>query len=180
MRRWTLAGRRSLILSVVLHALLLIVVYVFQSMIFPYLRLYGMIPLLLPIVSTGVAVYEGHNAGGVTGIFAGILCDISFNEPAGLFTVILTLMGLLIGILADTVIARGFVTFFFCCVAALAVCAFAQMFPLLFYENVSQAPLLMTALWQTVYSLVFTVPLWFFTRALGKRAQRASPSGRPL
>lgn len=175
MRRWSFAKRRSLVVSVLLHALLLIIVYVFQRMIFPYVRLFGLIPLLLPIAGTGVAMYEGSYAGGVTGIFAGILCDVSFNEPAGVFTVLLTMTGLLIGTLADTIIARGFVTYFISCIAVLAVSAFAQMFPLLFFEKVSPTPLLMTALWQTVYSLIFTVPLWFFVRSLGKRAQRARP-----
>jgi len=172
--------RRTQIISIILHAVLLLTVYVFQGLIFPYLRLYGLAPLLLPIVSTGVAVYEGRFAGGVTGLFAGILCDVSFNEPAMVFTVLLTLTGLLVGTLADTVIMRGFATYFLSCVAVLAISAFAQMFPIIFFEGVQPQQLLRTALWQTVYSLVFTLPIWFSVRALGKRAQRVSPSGRPL
>ena len=172
MNRWTFASRRALVVSIVLHALLITVVYVLQRMIFPYLRLSGFVPLLLPIVSTGIAVYEGRYAGGIAGIFTGILCDISFNESAGVFTLLLTILGMLVGILADTIITRGFVTFFLCCIGVLTICAFAQLFPLLFFENVPSKPLLMTALWQTIYSLIFTVPLWFFARALGRRAQR--------
>jgi rod shape-determining protein MreD len=172
--------RRTLIVSIALHALLLMIVYIFQSMIFPYLRLAGLAPLLLPIVSTGVAVYEGRYAGGITGIFAGILCDVSFNEPTGVFTVLLTFSGLLIGTMADTVITRGFATFFLSCVVVLAVSALVQMFPLVFFEEVPPRVLWATALWQTVYSLVLAIPIWFFVRALGKRAQRVSPPGRPL
>jgi len=166
LKRWTSA------VSLILHALLLIIVYVFQGMVFPYMRLIGLVPLLLPVVSTGAAVYQGRIAGGVVGIFAGILCDISFNAPVGTFTVLLTMTGLIVGSLADTVMARGFATFYICCAVVLAVSAFAQMFPLLFFENVPPTPLLVTALWQTVYSLIFALPIWFFVRALGKRAQR--------
>jgi len=172
--------RRTLIVSILLHALLLILVYIFQSMIFPYLRLAGLAPLLMPIVSTGVAVYEGRDAGGIMGMFAGIFCDVSFNEPVGVFTVLLTVMGLIIGTLADTTITRGFVTYFLCCVAVLAVSALIQMLPLLFLLNVPIQPLISVAIQQTLYSLIFTLPIWFFVRALGKRAQRVSPSGRPL
>ena len=172
--------RRTLIISMALHALLLMIVYIFQSMIFPYLRLAGLAPLLLPIVSTGVAVYEGRYTGGIVGLFAGILCDISFHQPAGVFTVLLTLTGLLIGTLADTIITRGFVTFFLSCLTVLAVSVFVQMFPLVFFEDVPPRLLWSTALWQTVYSLIFALPIWFAVRALGKRAQRVSPSGRPL
>ena len=161
-----------MVVTIILHGLLLMIVYIFQGVIFPYLRLLGFVPLLLPIVSTGVAVYEGRYAGGITGIFAGILCDISFNEPAGVFTVLLTMSGLLIGMLADTVMTRSFATYIISCIIVFAVSSFAQMFPLLFFENVPPRPLLVTALWQTVYSFIFVFILWFFVRALGKRAAK--------
>ena len=172
--------RRTLIVSIAFHALLLIIVYIFQSMIFPYLRLAGLAPLLLPVVSTGAAVYEGRYTGGIMGIFAGVLCDVSFHQPTGLFTVLLTLTGLLIGTLADTVITRGFVTYFLSCAAVLALTALVQMVPIVFIVGVPPRLLWATALWQTLYSLVFALPIWFAVRALGKRAQRVSPSGRPL
>ena len=180
MKRWTLLSRWTAVVSTLYHALLLVVVYLLQDMVFPYLRFFGLIPLLLPIVSTGAAVYQGRAAGGMVGIFAGILCDISLNQPVGLFTVFLTLSGLFVGVLADTVMARGFATYTISCAAVLALSAFLQMFPLLFFERVAATPLLNLALRQTVYSLVFSFPIWFFMRALGKRAQRIAPSGKPL
>jgi len=127
-----------------------------------------------------VAVYEGRFTGGVMGLFAGIFCDISFNEPTMVFTVLLTFTGLLVGTLADTVIMRGFSTYFLSCIAVLVVTAFVQMFPIVFFEDVQPQQLLRTALWQSGYSLIFALPIWFPVRALGKRAERVSPSGRPL
>ena len=180
MKQWTLQKRWTLIVLIILHAMLLVIAYILQGMIFPYLRFFGLVPLLLPIASTGVAVYQGSFAGGVVGIFAGILCDVSFNEPAGTFTVLLTFTGLFIGVLADTVMARGVVVYFISCVVVLAASAFVQMFPLLFFQDVSPRPLLTMALRQTVYSLIYAVPIWFFVRALGKWTQKISPSGRPL
>ena len=172
--RWTF------VVSIIFHALLLLIVFSLQDIVFLYIKISGLVPLLLPIVSTGVAVYQGHITGGVVGIFAGILCDVTFNEPAGTFTILLTLTGLFIGFLSDTVMARGFATYLICCAAVLAVSAIAQLFPLLFFENVQPRPLLLMALRQTVYSLFYAAPIWFFVRALGKRAQRFAPSGRPL
>ena len=180
MKQWTLQNRWIFLVSVVFHALLLMAVFVLQDIVFLYLRVAGIVPLILPLVSTGAAVYQGRVAGGVVGLFAGILCDISFNAPAGVFTVLLTVTGIFVGFLADTVMARGFVTYIISCAAVLAVSAFAQMFPLMFFVDVPSAPLLMMALRQTVYSLIFALPLWFFARALGKRAQRVSPAGKPL
>ena len=180
MKKWTLKNQWTSLVTIFFYALLLLMVYVLQDVVFPYLKVGGLIPLLLPIVSTGAAVYQGHIAGGVVGIFAGILCDITFIKPVGLFTVLLTITGLLIGILADTVMARGVVTYFISCAAVLVIAAFVQMFPLLFLERVASTPLLTTALRQTIYSLFYALPIWFFVRALGKRAQRISPTGRPL
>ena len=180
MKQWTLHNRWTFAVSIVLHAVLLMSVYLLQSIFFPYLKFFGLVPLLLPIVSTGVAVYQGRVAGGIAGLFAGILCDISFNQPTGFFTVLLTFTGLFVGILADTVIARGLATYSISCLAVLVLSALAQMLPLLVFENVPLRPLLTLALRQTVYSLIFAFPIWFFVRALGKRAQRVSPSGKSL
>ena len=179
MNQWTFQRRWTFAVSIIFHAILLMIVFLLQGIIFPYIKFSGLVPLLLPIVSTGTAVYQGRDAGGIAGLFAGILCDITFNEPVGVFTVLLTFTGLLVGIVADTVMARGIATYFICCAAVLACSAFAQMFPLLFFENVPSTPLLLMALRQTVYSLIYAFPIWFFVRALGKRAQRFLPSGRP-
>ena len=174
MKRWTLQKRWTFMVSIIFHAALLMIVYLLQGVILPYLKFYGLVPMLLPIVSTGVAVYQGRVAGGIVGIFAGILCDISLNQPTGVFTVLLTLLGLFIGFLADTVIARGVAIYYIACAVVLFISAFAQLFPLMFFENVSSVPLWRMSLWQTLYSLLFAFPIWFFVRALGKRALRVS------
>jgi len=173
-------NKREMFISILLHALLLTGVYVFQGMIFPFMRFNGLVPLLLPIASTGIALYEGRDTGGIAGLFAGILCDISFNQPAGVFTVFLTLAGLVVGTLADTVILRGFVTYYIACAAVLVASVFVQMFPLMVLPDysVSLLPLIPVALQQTIYSLIFAFPIWFFIRELGKRADRVSSSGK--
>ena len=174
--------KRDLLISIFLHALLLVVVYVFQGVILPFMRLNGLVPLLLPIAGAGVALYEGRDTGGIVGLFAGILCDVSFNQPAGTFTVLLTLTGLIIGTLADTVILRGFVTYYLSCTTVLIISAFVQMFPLIIspFQSIPVQSLISTAIQQTIYSLIFALPIWFFVRALGKYTERVSPSGRPL
>jgi len=172
--------KKALIISILLHALLLITVYVFQGVIFPYMRLGGLVPLLLPVAAAGIALYEGRYIGGVYGLVAGILCDISFNQPAGVFTVFLTLTGLIVGTLADTVILRGFVTYYISCAAVLVLTALVQMFPMIVLPtyNIPAYVLLPTAIRQTVYSLILAFPIWFFVRALGNWTDKVSPSGR--
>jgi len=170
--------RRILIISILLHTLLLVTVYVFQGAILPFMRLGGLVPLLLPVASTGVALYEGRDIGGLTGLFAGVLCDISFNEPIGAFTVLLTLTGLCIGALSDAAIVPGFVTYYLSCFAVLIASTFVQMFPLIVLQNIPVQLLMATAIQQNIYSLVLALPIWFFVRALGRRLERLSSPGR--
>jgi cell shape-determining protein MreD len=138
------------------------------------MRLDGLVPLMLPVAAAGVALYEGRYVGGITGLFAGILCDISFNAPAGTFTVLLTLMGLGVGVLSETVFLPGFVTYMLTSAGVLIICAFVQMMPFMIMpaNPVPMMMLLTTAGWQTLYSMALAIPIWFFVRALGKRADR--------
>ena len=172
--------KRALIVKILLHALFILGVYVFQGIIFPFVRIYGLVPLMLPVACVGIALYEGRYTGGVAGLFAGILCDISFNQPAGVFTVLLTFTGLLVGTMAETVILRGFIIYYINCAAVLIVCTFVQMFPLIISPDrfVSTQALISTAIQQTVYSLILAFPIWFFVRALGKHSERFLPMGR--
>ena len=173
--------KRKLVISILLHALFLISVYTLQGVILPFLRINGLVPLLLPIASAGIALYEGRITGGIAGLFAGILCDISFNQPAGVFTVFLTLTGLFIGTLADAYILRGFVIYYITCAFILILSAFVQIFPhLLTFDEIPMQSLMSTAIQQTIYSLILAFPIWFFVRALGKHAERFTPSGRPV
>lgn len=161
------------IVPTALHALLIVAVYSFQSMFFPYLQVGGLVPLLLPIVSTGTALYQGRHAGGISGLFSGILCDLSFNQPLGVFTVVLTFTGIFVGILSENLLARRLGSYIITCVFILTLCAFVQLFPLLFFVGVPVAPLINTAIWQTVYSMIFIIPLWFFIRALARMSENA-------
>jgi len=170
--------KKALIITTLLHGLLIVTVYVLQGIILPYIRIGGLVPMLLPIVCAGIALYEGRYKGGIAGLFAGILCDVSFNQPVGVFTVFLTLTGLVLGTLSDTVIMKGFVTYYISCAVVLVLSAMVQMFPLIVFREVPVQALLGTAIQQTIYSLVLAFPIWFFVQALGRRTERVSPSGQ--
>jgi rod shape-determining protein MreD len=172
MERKTMRPKRDFIIKLMFRILLLLSVYILQAMVFPYLPLWGVTPVLLPMVVVGVALFEGYVTGGIFGIFAGILCDMSFNQPTIMFTLVLTGVGLLVGLMSDTVLARGFPSFLLCSILALMITAFFQMFGLLFYENVPLASLIDTALYQTLYSIIFSIPMYYASRAISRRVQR--------
>ena len=100
--------RRKFIVSLLLHVPFLLILYVLQATVFTSLPLFGVKPLILPVAVVGVALFEGSTKGGVFGLFAGMLCDLSFNQPTVQFTLMLTVLGILAGLVCDTVLARGF------------------------------------------------------------------------
>ena len=155
-----------------LHVLFLLTVFVIQSLVFPYLIPLGIVPVILPLAVVGVAIFEGSFRGGIFGLFAGMLCDVSFNQPLILFTLMMTLVGLLVGVISDMMIAQGFPSFLVTSLIVLAIVAFAQMFSPLFFRGVPFPVLFRTALFQTLISAVFTLPMYFVARALGRSIQK--------
>jgi rod shape-determining protein MreD len=151
------------------HIIFLFTIYVLQSMVFTYIPINGIVPLLLPVAVAGIAVFEGASRGGGYGLLAGMLCDISFNQPIAEMTVFLTLVGITIGALSETIMAKGFPSFFICCLSTLILTSFVQMFSLLFFDRIDVSVLLETAYKQTAYSMIFTFPIYFVVRALGRR-----------
>ena len=157
-------------IRIVLHALLLLGLYVLQVMIFSRLRILGVAPLILPIAVVGAGLFEGPSWGGGIGLAAGILCDIALGTTA-LFTIILTAMGMGVGLLSTYLLRRGLPSYILCVSAALALIAFLQLFTLLVYHGESPLALLRVAIVQCIYSLFFAIPLYYLARGMGRRAR---------
>jgi rod shape-determining protein MreD len=151
------------------HILFIIIVYILQSMIFTYIPIGGVYPVLLPIAVVGIATFEGSFRGGGYGLLAGMLCDVSFNQPAAVMTVALTAVGIVVGVLSETIMARGFPTYFLCCIAVLVLTSFISMFSLVFFANVEFSALLQTGVLQGLYSLIFALPIYPVVRLLGRK-----------
>ncbi|MDR3209557.1 MAG: hypothetical protein LBT36_02900 [Oscillospiraceae bacterium] len=164
--------RRRTVMMVVYHTLFLIIVYVIQGLILPFVSALPTIPLILPLAAMGAAMFEGGARGAAMGLLAGALCDISFHKPIASFTLLLTVICLIIGVLADTVFARGFLAYVVLSLATLAVCAFAQMFTLLFFEGVEPRALLAEALRQTLISLPFCIVIYPISKVMYKPPER--------
>lgn len=158
------------ILKILLHLPLLLLAYILQDMIFTRLEVFGARPLVLPVAVAAVAMFEGSVRGGIFGLAAGILCDASLGQPAVLFTILLTVCGLTVGILGETVLARGFPSFLTCCTGTLVLCVFCQALPLLIYAGAPIRALAMTALAQLVYSILFALPVYRMARTLSRLA----------
>ncbi len=156
---------RTLVKALIL-APYLILLYILQSTVFTRLTLMGEKPLLLPMAVAGIALFLGRVDGGVFGLFAGMLTDLSYNQATVQFTLLLTLMGIFLGILSDTVLVQGFPSFLVSSVLELLLISAFQALSLVVLRG---APLSVTAavgLRQSVYSLIFAIPVYYVSRFL--------------
>ena len=162
------ASNGAKIIKALLYVPYLLIAYLLQATVFTHLPVFGIMPLILPVAVVGVAVNEGSVAGGIFGIFAGILCDVALNEPVMSFVVMLPIVGLVVGILAETMLSGGFPSLVLCSFGALIFCAIFQMAPLLLYEGAGFGALIATMIKQTVYSIFFTIPVFYASRAISR------------
>ncbi len=142
----------------------LIILYVLQAMLLPHVKLFGVKPLILPLAVSGVALFGGHVAGCGMGLCAGILCDLAFNQPTAEFTIILTITGFILGVLSDVVLVQSYPSYFLCSLCALVICGVCEIFPIAFFQEVPVYPLLRTVLYQTLYSMFYTVPFYYISK----------------
>ena len=159
---------KNRIYRILTHALVLFLIYVLQIMIFSRLRIFTVAPLLLPLAVVGVGLFEGPSWGGFFGLAAGILSDAAFFNSVILFTVLLTATGMGTGLLSTYLLSRGFPSYLICSAAALMLIALFQLFPLLVFHRQAPTALFFVAVVQTLYSLLFVVPLYYLGRRVGR------------
>lgn len=151
------------------HLLVLWLIFLLQTMVFSRLRIFGIAPLLLPIAVVSIGLFEGPYWGASMGLFAGLLSDAAFLGHTVLFAILLTAFGFLAGHFASRILSRGFPSHVLCSFLALLFIAAFQMFPLLVYHGQAPIPLLIVGLYQTIYSLFFTLPLYYVGRGLKRK-----------
>ncbi len=94
--------RRVLALGVVIVTAL-----VLQSTVFAELRLFGVRPELLFLVTIVVAFMGGPNEGAVVGFASGMAQDFMLNQPKGITALTLTLVGYAVGMTRQYIVSQS-------------------------------------------------------------------------
>ena len=162
---------RETVLNIVYNGIFLLVLYVLQTGVIPWF-IQGAVPLLLVVAAAGLSHFTDSGRGAVLGLFCGILCDVSLGRPTVVYTVVLSLIGLLMGYLGETILSRRFPSYLICCLAALMVVSFGHMFAVMFFDGVKIGPLFTTAVLQIVSSVVGAVVLYPVIKAISRRTRR--------
>jgi rod shape-determining protein MreD len=90
---------------VVSIAIVVITALLLQSTVFAQLRLLGVRPELLYLVTISVALLEGPNEGATVGFASGLAQDFLMNEPKGLTALTLTLLGYGVGMFRQFIVS---------------------------------------------------------------------------
>lgn len=163
--------KRETVINIVYHGIFLLVLYILQGAVFPWFA-NGAVPLLLVVAAAGLGHFADSGKGAVIGLFCGILCDISLGRATVVYTVTLCVIGLVLGYLGETILSRRFPSYLICCLGALIVVSFVQMFSLLFFDGVPFKELVITAVMQIITSMIGAVLLYPIIRKMYRRSRR--------
>ncbi len=92
--------RRTLALAAVIVTALLL-----QSTVFTQLKLVGVRPELLYVVTILMAILEGPNEGAIVGFAGGMAQDFLLNQPKGITALTLTLLGYTVGLARQYIVS---------------------------------------------------------------------------
>ncbi len=92
--------RRVLVTIVVIVTALLL-----QSTLFWNLKLLGVRPELMYLITIVIAILEGPNEGAITGFAAGLAQDFLLNQPKGITALTLTLVGYAAGLARQYIVS---------------------------------------------------------------------------
>lgn len=161
--------RRMTTLKWVFYALWTLVFLLVQQLVFPYLRIAGVHPFILPSLAAIAASFEGKREGPVYALVLGLVCDTLFTGAFPCFyAVVLTLSALLAGQAARRLIMPG-------AVCSLAVSAGALLLTDLFNAvafTYSHGTPPCEAMWLTAREILLSLPFAMLVHLVFSRVHR--------
>jgi rod shape-determining protein MreD len=86
-------------------AAIIITAVLLQSTVFSQLRLLGVRPELLYLITILIALQEGPNEGAIVGFTAGLAQDMLLDQPKGITALTLTLLGYTVGMARQYIVS---------------------------------------------------------------------------
>ena len=78
--------------------LVVVMLVVIQTTVFPHLRVFGAMPDLLLLATIAVAYEDGPDTGAIFGFFSGLAIDLFLETPLGVSALTFAIIGYLVGV----------------------------------------------------------------------------------
>lgn len=163
--------RRNTTIKTVIYALILVILYLFQSVPALGLRFMGCAPELMFILTVCVSYNESENFSAFFGLAAGLISDIVTGAAVGMNAIIFMFTAFFISVLLQTLLRRFFLTYISITLISLTVLLFLQyLSSMLFYGYIplSEA-LLHVILPKLLFSGVLAYPVYFIVNFVNKK-----------
>ena len=162
--------RRDLICKWSVYALGLLPVWVLDAYILPRYPLFGaVVPMLLPLAVSSVAVLEGAYAGTGFGMAVGLLWELAYPGGFGGLVFYLALAGMAMGVVSQYALSQTFLGCLICSAGVLGVLDCLRVARMLFINAASLSDLLQVAIPEFLWSLAWTPLVWLIFRAIYDR-----------
>ena len=135
------------------YTLALLGVWLLDAYVLSRFPVFGVTPILLPVAATAVGVLEGVSGGAGFGLATGLLWATAYPSSMGLRVLLLTVVGMLTGALAQYALSQTLMGCLLCSAATLAVIEAAYAAQELFFLRATLWSVLRSALPQLLWTL---------------------------
>ena len=157
------------------YALALLPVWFANAFLLPQFPLMGVTPVLLPLCAVAVATLEGATAGAGFGLAVGLLYDaVTLEGLPGAMTLLMTLLGLGTGLLAQYVLRQDLISCFLGSALALAAIDAMRIGARLLQAAAPLEAMLLVAGKEILWSLCFVPPVYLLFRWVFRRVPKAT------
>lgn len=166
--------RRDFLIKWLVYALALLPILILNLFLFPRIPLFGITPALLPVAAITVAVLEGPVGGAGFGLFVGMLADAMIPGIPGTMTFALTFLGACSGAAARYGVHQNLFGCLICSSISLGLINLIRVVFLFLRHTAALGPLLLTALGEIFWSLVFLPLIYVIFRWAFQRVPKAT------
>lgn len=151
------------------YILFLILVLFLQDTVLARMTVFGVKMMFIPAAIAAVGVHEGGFRGGLFGLLAGFLCDMTFTENTVLFTLLFPAIGFAAGMAADFMMNRSYIAYLFIAAACIVVTGCIQMIRVLVLQPSAVFYCLLIVVAQMLVSMPMAAVLYFPVEQIASR-----------
>ena len=152
-----------------IYVMFLILVQFMQDTVLARFAILGVKTMFVPAAITAVGFQEGGWRGGLYGLLAGVLCDMTYSENTVLFTILFPALGFVSGFAADFMLNRSYLAYLFAAAACLLITGCVQMIRVLVLQPGALFYCLIVVVGQALISMPIAALLYFPVEQIASR-----------